>query len=708
MPEFDYQEGDIIRAGHGYKVLKQLGSGGMSGCYLGEHRTMYRRCAIKVLHSRLWNRPDLVEMFEYEGRTIARLGQPAPHEGIIEILDLGRTSDRGEMPYLVMPYLFGETLDSALKRVGPFSILSAIGMTTRLLLALQYAHERGVIHRDVKPHNIFLVQPQLRSVLPDASKASEIVVKLLDWGIMKLVSSVDDRGVFIGTPAWASPEQIAGDGVGTSSDLYSAGVVLFETLTGRRPFVSKRNDRESLLRARSAPAPRLGDVGSFPEELEGLVARMLAHDPGKRPADARSIVLELQAIADGIREREDHVTDKGLFTDLLHGEQGPQPITVGSIAAPTIEDGDVPRRIFEKVQAALMQQQQEQREGAATSAGSIAGFESTVAEGSPETPAPLSGGLQGVGRTVRVDADPLAVRRAAETNLPAPASVGEGPALSVRYATVPLPGSGKAPGRAALQTTLPLAHRPHGVHVPPGALAAPAGAGAPRVSGGARRRWLAGVAPKPTRADAFKLVFAGVSAAVLMLVALWVLGLWPTRASVSAARGEEDGAAESLAAAERAGAAGGAGEAAAPGDVAGAAGDAGGAGDVGAAAAPGDVGEAAAPGPGRAEAGAAAPAPERAEAAAPTVAPARAERAAPAEAGASAAAAAATKVAADGGSAARSAAPEAAAPARGPTAPSRSTGPARAGTSAASGRPSAGDSRDAGAPKRPDFFVGFE
>lgn len=337
MPKFDYKPGDIIRAAVDYRVIRTLGAGGMGAVYLGEHCELYRRFAVKTLHADLWDRTDLIEMFGNEARTVARLGQPEPHRGIIEVVDLGRTKDRGRMPYMVMPHLIGETLHESLRRQGSLPVLQAIGTVSRLCEALHHAHERGVIHRDVKPENIFI--PQV---------SDGITIQVLDWGISKLLAQADNPSVFIGTPAWASKEQMLGQGIGPLSDVYSAGVVLFRCLTGKMPFAVYGSSFENLLEAVDEPAPPLRAFGDFPRELAAIVASALSKDPSGRPRDALALGEELQAIGRAIRKSRDphtHVTDRILRPARDPHAVPPEPITEAAIAARTIEDTDIPRRV---------------------------------------------------------------------------------------------------------------------------------------------------------------------------------------------------------------------------------------------------------------------------------------------------------------------------------------------------------------------------
>lgn len=409
MPTYDYKEGDIIRAAQDYKVIALLGAGGMGCVYLAEHCELYRQFAVKLLNAELWNRNDLIEMFGSEARTVARLGEPEPHPGIIEVIDLGRTRDRARMPYMVMPYLHGETLAGALRRKGKLTLLEAIGTATHLCKALDHAHRRGVIHRDVKPANIFI---------PQTSEGSAI--RVLDWGISKLLARVEDPNTFLGTPAWASKEQMLGQGIGPLSDVYSAAVVLFECLTGSLPFAKYGSSFKELAAAIHIPAPLLRHYGDFPRELEALVASALSKDPARRPQDALAFAEELQHIARLVRGRRDphtHVTDRVEWAPRDVRASHHEPITEAHIAARTIEDPEVDKWVQAHVRKSL--------------------------GGAPIASAPILTGFETTERKRRQPShtEPMAGRprmRQALTNVPGPVSAPSGPG-SVRYVTAPVP-----------------------------------------------------------------------------------------------------------------------------------------------------------------------------------------------------------------------------------------------------------------------------
>jgi serine/threonine-protein kinase len=427
MLTYDYKPDEIVRAAQDYRVISVLGVGGMGAVYLAEHRELYRNFVIKILRAAFWNRPDLIKMFGAEARTVARLGEPQPHPGIIEVIDLGRTRDRGRMPYMVMPLLTGETLHDSLKRRGHLPVLDCIGLLTRILQALDHAHERGVIHRDVKPHNIFV---------PQVSEGCSI--KVLDWGISKLLEHADNRTSFLGTPAYASREQLLGEGIGPLSDVYSASVVLFRCLTGHLPFEEFGTDFMSLVRSADMTAPLISRYGDFPEELVQLVALGLAKDPSIRPPSALVMAEELQSIGREFRANRDphtHVTDRIEHVSQAMIAARPARVTLAGIAERTEEDPMVQKWI--ESQRPLWQA----GEPLVVPEGGLAGMHAAAAAEAAAAEAAAAAPITGFEST-----EP----RSAEPAQP-PQQVVHRPPVR-RYNTQPMPGR---PGMREAPTRLP-------------------------------------------------------------------------------------------------------------------------------------------------------------------------------------------------------------------------------------------------------------
>ena len=274
-----------------YRIDGVLGTGGMGRVYHGEHTAIGKPVAIKVLHAALGKNQEAAIRFQREAIASGRLDHP----NIVNVIDFG-TLDDGSL-YLVMEALEGEDLGQRLHREQRIPWTESLAIMRGVLLGLRHAHDRGVVHRDIKPDNIFL-----------ANKDGEEVVKILDFGIAKLqVSLADDQqatraGITVGTPKYLSPEQAVGGAITPACDVYSCSVVLYEMIVGRAPFVA--DDPLSLLTAHAGgevpPFHELAPELEVPDGLEDLVRRGLA----KTPADRIGSALEyVQRIDDLLRAR---------------------------------------------------------------------------------------------------------------------------------------------------------------------------------------------------------------------------------------------------------------------------------------------------------------------------------------------------------------------------------------------------------------------
>lgn len=262
----------------GYRLVTELGSGGMGTVYFGEHMLIGRRAAIKILHPEFAQDSELVERFLTEARAVNDIRHP----NVVEITDVGRFQDR---PYIVMELLEGETLGERLEREGPLQDAPVVRITRQMASALGTAHERGIIHRDLKPENIFLTN---HPDFPDH-------LKLLDFGIAKLIGPAragkkTRAGVLLGTPAYMSPEQCKGEeDIGAASDIYSLGIVLYEMVVGRPPFMADNLNRIIIAHATEAPVPAIERNADVPPWLNDLIMRMLAKEPADRPTNMREV-----------------------------------------------------------------------------------------------------------------------------------------------------------------------------------------------------------------------------------------------------------------------------------------------------------------------------------------------------------------------------------------------------------------------------------
>jgi len=272
--------------GERYRIVSRIGVGGMGAVYRAEHTMMRRDLAIKVLLSELGGREEFARRFEREAESASRL----THPNIITVTDFGRTPD-GAL-FLAMEFLAGESLTSVISQ-GPLPRARALAIVRQILRALDHAHAAGVVHRDLKPDNIMLVERD----------GQRDVVKILDFGIAKVTEPTSggevltQAGVIFGTPEYLSPEQAIGTHVDARADLYAAGVILYEMLAGRRPFESEDKVKIISMHLSHAP-PRMRDVNpavEVPPALEQVVLQAMEKHRENRFASA---IAFLQALED--------------------------------------------------------------------------------------------------------------------------------------------------------------------------------------------------------------------------------------------------------------------------------------------------------------------------------------------------------------------------------------------------------------------------
>ena len=276
-----------------YRLDERLGKGGMGTVYRATHLLIERPVAIKVLNPHFVEDEEAQERFRREARAAGRL----QHQNVAAVTDFGRTEDG--LVYIVMELLEGRSLRDVLAREAPLDAARAVSLMLQISAAVAAAHEARVIHRDLKPGNIFVVQ----------RKHAPPVVKVLDFGIAKLAADAleedeEDQqtltkvGVMIGTPRYMSPEQCDGGKMTPASDVYSLGIILYEMLTGTTPFSG--SSALAIAMKHSSETPRLPRefVSSIPIPLEDVVLHALEKSPGDRPADAGAFRRELYATAE--------------------------------------------------------------------------------------------------------------------------------------------------------------------------------------------------------------------------------------------------------------------------------------------------------------------------------------------------------------------------------------------------------------------------
>lgn len=275
---------DAILAGK-LRLLRPLGQGGMGVVWAARHLTLGTDVAVKLIRPERGADPALVARFEREARATARIAHPH----VVQVMDYGAVDS---VPYLVMELLQGFTLAELIERGGRLSFATAASLVEQVGSALGAAHDRGVVHRDIKPHNIFIVE---------GSKGTPLFIKVLDFGVAKMLgdsqvpggdATLTETGMVVGSPPYMSPEQLEGHkDVDLRSDLWSLGVIVYEALTGAQPFVggSFVSVGAAVLRGKYRPATLIRP--SLPRAVDDWLSKALCLDPGGRFQTAREMAL---------------------------------------------------------------------------------------------------------------------------------------------------------------------------------------------------------------------------------------------------------------------------------------------------------------------------------------------------------------------------------------------------------------------------------
>jgi eukaryotic-like serine/threonine-protein kinase len=261
-----------------YRILRKVGEGGMGAVYQAEHALIEKRVALKILFADLTRRPDLVMRFLQEARSASRIG----HENVIDISDFGQSPDG--LVYIAMEFLEGQDLGKTLKAEKSMPWLRARPILMQIAKGLRAAHSRGVIHRDMKPENVYLVQKE----------GKVDFVKVLDFGIAKVVSADDNdgprltqTGMIFGTPEYMSPEQAQGNPPDHRVDVYAVGCIMYHMLTGAVPFTADSFMgilTKHLLEPVVPPRKRRPDL-EIPADVEAVCLRAMEKDRDKRWPD---------------------------------------------------------------------------------------------------------------------------------------------------------------------------------------------------------------------------------------------------------------------------------------------------------------------------------------------------------------------------------------------------------------------------------------
>ncbi|MEY4550239.1 MAG: hypothetical protein RL685_6434 [Pseudomonadota bacterium] len=279
--------GEILQ--NRYRVVREIGAGGMGTVYEGENLLIRRRVAIKVMRSDASNSTELCARFERE----AQIASQIPSDHITEVLDMGEL-ESGQR-FIVMEYLVGESLSERLNRATRLPVPELLGLVRQALSALGAAHRVGVIHRDIKPDNVF--------ILSEKAGYSDFV-KLLDFGISKIPNlpgeaTLTQSGMFVGTPSYMAPEQVSGGAASSLWDLYSMGVILYRGLTGETPYKSQQL-HELVYKVALGNFVRPSErVASIDAQLDALVCKAMSRFPEQRFQNADEFITAIDAWLDG-------------------------------------------------------------------------------------------------------------------------------------------------------------------------------------------------------------------------------------------------------------------------------------------------------------------------------------------------------------------------------------------------------------------------
>jgi serine/threonine-protein kinase len=310
-----------------FETIRLLGEGGMGRVYLANDIKLGRQVVVKVMHDHIASDSNFRKRFEREKEAMVRFQHPY----VVTLHDA--SLDDPEGPCIVMEYIRGVTLDVMLQKNTRLSAPRVGRLLSQLCEALFAAHQKGIVHRDLKPANLMIV---------DADSPYEIL-KVMDFGLVKLVAgsakalnqdTVTNNDFAVGTPGYISPEQVRGDPMDHRSDLYSVGVILFELLTGRLPFVGAET-MDVLLAHATQPPPRFEDVGAsfwVPPSIEAVVTACLAKDANERPGTARELAEMYEAAL--AQERSPEVPSPAIVMDALMGPGHITPLPQPAAAFP--------------------------------------------------------------------------------------------------------------------------------------------------------------------------------------------------------------------------------------------------------------------------------------------------------------------------------------------------------------------------------------
>lgn len=333
-----------------YRLMDKVGEGGMAVVYRAMDELLGRVVAVKMLREQFTADREFVERFRREAQAAARLSHPH----VVQVFDVGH--DRGTH-YIVMEFVDGKSLKQVLQERGRLSPAAASAVALAVAKALAHAHRHGLIHRDIKPHNILIT--------------AEGLVKVADFGIARAASasSLTDSGTVLGSVHYFSPEQARGQSIGAPSDIYSLGIVLYEMLAGRVPFTADSPIAVALKHIHDPIPPLSAAVPDLPPALERCVLHALAKSPSHRPASADEFY---EALRRAVPEAEEFPTVTLVQPAPVEGtDRRPVPAAPGSVAEPSPGPLDgaatrvVARSLLEPAEAAKEADQEEAQRTAA-------------------------------------------------------------------------------------------------------------------------------------------------------------------------------------------------------------------------------------------------------------------------------------------------------------------------------------------------------
>ncbi|MGQ0603813.1 MAG: protein kinase domain-containing protein [Anaerolineales bacterium] len=307
-----------------YKLLQPIGQGGMSVVYKAQDLSLGRLVAVKVLRETLTADTEFLARFQQEARNAANLA----HQNIVTVHDFGKD---GARYYIVMEYIEGKDLKTIIKEDGPFPVERAVDFAVQSCAGVGYAHRAGLVHCDIKPQNLLITEDGR--------------VKITDFGIARALSTIrpgETTDVVWGSPQYYSPEQAAGEHPTPASDVYSIGVVMFEMLAGRLPFVASTQQALAMMHLREEP-PLLSMFNpQVPEALERIIHKVMAKEPSARYRTADQlgrILISYRQQGDGMTAPLSGERERNSSSDPLRGATN-----VARSPAPQVAAGATPSR----------------------------------------------------------------------------------------------------------------------------------------------------------------------------------------------------------------------------------------------------------------------------------------------------------------------------------------------------------------------------